>query len=486
MKNYFDVYEMTTNENISILFTPDNPLEYEIIIYKDNQEYKKELSSGNKNILLKDEGSYYIKVNFSDKSINSGNYIIDKKAPLIEFKQKVITIKQGIGFNPNDYIIVSDSSEYEIKTNYDLLDLNLIGAQTITYEVTDKSGNVSTKAIIVNVKKNNDNVLMIYHGIIGILIIILSLFMVWFQKKQKKYNRVVKYSVQGIKDNNKSLMDYLVNIFMNILLFVVRILNNSTFFKKQGEKYNKYIPLCSLKLKNGISLIALKIVLGFVFLILCAFSKVLLGDVISISECLFVYIIGYFLLDIKYIILYKKYHKQLEEDLLESVVIMNNAFKVGASLEQAIKIVGDEISGQLKKEYKQIYAEIKFGLSVNDAFIRFSDRLGLKEAEYIAASLDILNETGGNVVKIFDSIEKNLFNNRKIKNEYEALTGSPKLISNFLFVLPIIFILLILMINNEYFNPMFNSVVGIVLLIIAVIIYVLYIVIIRKILKIRM
>ena len=137
-------------------------------------------------------------------------------------------------------------------------------------------------------------------------------------------------------------------------------------------------------------------------------------------------------------------------------------------------------------EYKQIYSEIKFGLSINDAFTRLSERLNLKEAEYIAASLEILNNTGGDVIKIFDSIEKNLFDQRKVKNEYKALTGSPKMISNFLFCLPIIFVLIILIINKDYFNPLFKSGIGIILIIASIMIYILYIVIIKKIFKIRM
>ena len=185
-------------------------------------------------------------------------------------------------------------------------------------------------------------------------------------------------------------------------------------------------------------------------------------------------------------ILYKKYHEKIENDLLESVVIMNNAFKVGASPEQAIKVVSEEMNDVIGLEYKQIYSEIKFGLSINDAFTRLSERLNLKEAEYIAASLEILNNTGGDVIKIFDSIEKNLFDQRKVKNEYKALTGSPKMISNFLFCLPIIFVLIILIINKDYFNPLFKSGIGIILIIASIMIYILYIVIIKKIIKIRM
>ena len=58
-------------------------------------------------------------------------------------------------------------------------------------------------------------------------------------------------------------MDYFINIYMNILRFVVKILNNSGIAKKQGQKYNKYVSLSTLKVKNGITLVAHKIVFGF-------------------------------------------------------------------------------------------------------------------------------------------------------------------------------------------------------------------------------
>lgn len=490
-ENTFSLYELKepTNESIIVTFTPGaSNHEYEIIVYRDKKEEKREKVNGKKDIVLDKTGIYNIEVIIDGEIIKSGEYIIDKEAPSIELTSKVITIKQGKGFNPNDYIIVKDNIDKDLKieTNYNNLDLNKIGTQTITYNVYDRSGNKVTKTVIVNIKKNNDNALMIYQGIFITFIIGLSLFIIWFKRKQRIFNRVSKYSVQGIKETNQTFMDYILEFYMKILKFVVRIIDNTSYFKNKGLRYNKYVPLSMLKVKNGITLIANKFVFGALFLIAAMFSKVFLGDIVTIDEVLVIYIIGYFLPDIKYIISYRKYHDKIEDDLLESVVIMNNAFKVGASPEQAIKVVGDEMTGVMRKEYKQMYAEIKFGLSINDAFMRFSERLNLKEAEYIAASLEILNETGGDVVKIFDSIEKNLFNNRKIKNEYKALTGSPKMISNFLFVLPIIFVIIILIINNEYFNPLFKSSIGLFLIGLAILLYIMYILIIKKIFKIRM
>lgn len=490
-ENTFSLYKLKepTNESIIITFTPGaSNNEYEIIVYRDKREEKREKVNGKKDIVLDKSGIYNIEVIIDGETIKSGEYIIDKEAPSIELTSKVITIKQGKSFNPNDYIIVKDNIDKDLKieTNYNSLDLNKIGTQTITYNVYDRSGNKVTKTVIVNVKKNNDNALMIYQGIFITFIIGLSLFIIWFKRKQRVFNRVSKYSVQGIKETNQTFMDYVLEFYMKILKFVVRIIDSTSYFKNKGIRYNKYVPLSMLKVKNGITLIANKFVFGALFLIAAMFSKVFLGDIVTIDEVLVIYIIGYFLPDIKYIISYRKYHDKIEDDLLESVVIMNNAFKVGASPEQAIKVVGDEMTGVMRREYKQMYAEIKFGLSINDAFMRFSERLNLKEAEYIAASLEILNETGGDVVKIFDSIEKNLFNNRKIKNEYKALTGSPKMISNFLFVLPIIFVIIILIINNEYFNPLFKSSIGLFLIGLSILLYIMYILVIKKIFKIRM
>ena len=166
-ENMFSLYESKgTNESLIITFTPGADIKkYEIILYKDNVEYKKEVINQNKqtSVLLDLSGIYKIEVNLFDSNdkinqVKSGEYIIDKEAPVIELTKKVITIKQGKSFNPNDFIIVKDNMDANprIESNYNSLDLYKIGAQIITYEVYDGSGNKASKTVIVNVKKNND------------------------------------------------------------------------------------------------------------------------------------------------------------------------------------------------------------------------------------------------------------------------------------------------------------------------------------------
>ena len=103
-ENMFSLYESKgTNESLIITFTPGADIKkYEIILYKDNVEYKKEVISQNKqtSVLLDSSGIYKIEVNLFDSNdkinqVKSGEYIIDKEAPVIELTKKVITIKQG-------------------------------------------------------------------------------------------------------------------------------------------------------------------------------------------------------------------------------------------------------------------------------------------------------------------------------------------------------------------------------------------------------
>lgn len=58
--------------------------------------------------------------------------------------------------------------------------------------------------------------------------------------------------------------------------------------------------------------------------------------------------------------------------------------------------------------------EINVGLSIDIVFKRFAERIKLEEATYLTAALTILNKTGGNIIKVFSSIEKTLFNKKNL------------------------------------------------------------------------
>ena len=142
---------------------------------------------------------------------------------------------------------------------------------------------------------------------------------------------------------------------------------------------------------------------------------------------------------------------------------MNNAFKSGRSITQAIELVSHELDGPIKEEFRKMYLEISFGLSIDVVFKRFAERIQLEEITYLTASLTILNKTGGNIIKVFSSIEKSLFNKKKLKLELNSLTGGSKIIVMALFLVPILFMVFVSFINPDYFVPLYTTKIGLIL-----------------------
>ena len=116
-------------------------------------------------------------------------------------------------------------------------------------------------------------------------------------------------------------------------------------------------------------------------------------------------------------------------------------------------------------------------------FDRFAKRINIPEAEYLSSSLTILNKTGGNIIAVFDSIEKTLFDKKKLKEELKNSTTVSKLVVKLLLLVPIFFVLIIYMLNPGYFQPFFDSALGYLLLIIIIIMFILYAYLLQRIAK---
>ena len=415
------------------------------------------------------------------------DYSNDTVAPIINIKQKtyVIKVNEKVDFLSN--VTASDAEDGDltskIKTNINELDFSKQGVKTVEYSVSDSSGNIATETIFVTVKKDNTNIIKFGQiGIIAILVVIL-LFLDRYIRSLKLEKRFSKYTINSSKNKSISLFD---NIYLQYVNFVNRLgksISKSVFLSNQSKKYEKYVTAFSID--SSVVFMAKKIIVGFVFIIFTMIIELLQSKLPNFIEVLISFIIGFYTLDILYLYKYNTYKKKIENDMLDAITIMNNAFKAGMSITQAIDLVAKEVTGPISKEFIKIRTDISMGLDIEIAFRRFSKRVKSEEAMYLASSLSVLNKTGGNIIKVFDSIEKNMFSRRKLDNELKSLTASSKLIMYVLIVVPPLFITFISIINKDYFVPMFTNPLGIALLLIMSIIYITYILVVKKVLKVR-
>lgn len=507
-----------TNEDIIVTFTPpETVISYEYRILKNADEFlttnNGELSNPSiiyrdyiqvntnrpTDIILNESGVYKIEIAILDymgnsKIISSGNYVIDKESPKINisnFNSQTIEYKIGesnleILNNISAIDNYSGDVSSNLKSNYNELDLTTEGLQKLIYTVSDEAGNIATKTININVIETNLSIIHMLQIIlvIGLIPVIIYLFI--YNRSIKLEKRLSKYSIEPIKKYSFSVLDRLIIIYKRVIDYIKPIVSKSVFITKHSKRYDKYVGIVDKFHNDSMELICSKIVVSIITLLLAFFSKIIQFKLLAFEEFFIPIILGYFFLDIIYLIKYKQYRKGLENDLLQAIIVMNNAFKSGRSITQAIELVTIELDGPIADEFKLMHMQLQFGLALDIAFSKFAERVNIEEVNYLTASLSILNKTGGNIIKVFSSIEKTLFNKKKLKLELNSLTGSSRIIMYLLTALPVFLVIVITLVNPDYFLGLYTTPIGLIILTIILIIYVSYIIVVKKLMKVRM
>ncbi len=318
-----------------------------------------------------------------------------------------------------------------------------------------------------------------------IFLIIVFLILLQVKKNINLNNKFKKYTINSINESeNLSLFDLINNYFNKLVKLFSFMLKHIRIFNKSTSKYDKYIDFEDLNNKEGIDFISEKFILSIATLMLYIISILFQAGKITFIGVIVSILVGYFILDIFIQIEYRRKRRRIEEDLLKAIVIMNNAFKSGKSTIQAIEVVGNELDGPISNEFKKIYLDLSYGLSMETVFDRFYNRVKLEDAKYITSSLTVLNKTGGNIVKVFASIEKDFMNRKKLINELKTMTASNVFVFKILLGMPFFLFAVIFILNNDYFNPLVKNNIGIFIILIILFLYALYIIIIKNILRI--
>lgn len=501
MNNYgFSLYEhlTPTNKNLKISFQPEKKTtNYKYRIFRDGEvnnfiDVKGDLET---TINLSSSGNYRIQVITYDqknnsKVIDSGLYKIDKEAPIIEIEEYQLEMTVGSELLVMEGVKARDKFEgnitNKIKHNYEELDFTELGRKELIYTVSDEAGNFASKTIYIDVIKDNsmEIIAMQIFILTAILSVIYSMFR--YNRAVKLEKRIHKFTIEPLSETNLSLSDKIFKKYKRVIKLFNRILKKSSLIKKISKRYDKYIKVVNDEYTNSIDFVSEKFVITIFLLLIAIVFKATRNEMLNFYEILVPFFLGFILTEIMYAYKFKNYRMQIENDILQAITIMNNAFKSGRSIIQAIDLVTEELDGPVSAEFRKMYVEINFGLAVDVVFARFAERIKLEEVTYMTVSLSILNRTGGNIIKVFSSIEKTLFNKKKLKLELKALTSSSKIIIMVLIFLPIFFSVVLYLLNPLYFIPFINNPIGNMFFILMLFIYISYVYIVRKIIKVRM
>lgn len=298
-------------------------------------------------------------------------------------------------------------------------------------------------------------------------------------------NRLKDYSLASFIEEDIPFFERVINNIWKYIRTLNRFIEKSEVLKKYSKKFEKYINYNELDKRSGIDYISIKFLISFVLGLIYTTSSLLRFN-FDYMILIIVMTFSFFFLDFVFMFEYKNRRKRIENDLLNAIIIMNNAFKSGMNIMQAVSIVEKELEGPIQDEFKKISMDIKYGLSLDTVFERFYNRVRIEDVKYITSSLSLINKTGGNIVRVFGSIEKNFYDKKKIKDEMDSLTSSSIFMFRLLVIMPLILCFVIFMLNPEFFLPLITEGIGRIIILLILILYSLYILIVKKVMKVDM
>lgn len=148
-----------------------------------------------------------------------------------------------------------------------------------------------------------------------------------------------------------------------------------------------------------------------------------------------------------------KFSRQLP-DALDMIV---RSLRAGHPTSVAIGLVAREMSDPLGTEFGIVADEITFGLSIEQAVRKLSERVGFEGLHLLSVSLSIQAKTGGNLTEILANLSSVLRERQKLKLKIRALSAEGRISAWIISLFPLVMFLVLQLLAPSYYGKIWGN-----------------------------
>jgi len=176
---------------------------------------------------------------------------------------------------------------------------------------------------------------------------------------------------------------------------------------------------------------------------------------------------------------------RIEQQLPDAIDLMARALRAGHAFPNTIKMVGDEMTQPIAGEFRALFDEVNYGISMQEALLSLANRVPSTDLKYLVIAVLIQRETGGNLAELLDNISAVIRARLKLFGTIRVLSAEGRLSAWILSLLPFAAALLIQLVNPGFMKVLWSDPVGIKMIGAAIMMMVFGILWMRKIIRIR-
>jgi tight adherence protein B len=174
-----------------------------------------------------------------------------------------------------------------------------------------------------------------------------------------------------------------------------------------------------------------------------------------------------------------------EEQFPEAIDLIARGLRAGHALTTTLQMVADEIPDPVGGEFRVLFEQQNYGMSLTDALKGFAQRVPIIDARFFATALLTQREMGGNLSEVLDNLSTVIRERFKVKRQVRVVSAHGRITGTVLLFMPPVLAAVLAFISPANMRLLIEDPVGLQMLIAGGILQVLGVIIVRRIMNVE-
>lgn len=154
------------------------------------------------------------------------------------------------------------------------------------------------------------------------------------------------------------------------------------------------------------------------------------------------------------------------DQMIDGMTMMANGVKAGLSVQQSMERIQNTLPNPISQEFGLVLSQIRIGRSLSESLNELGTRIPKQDVQMFVTSVNILQETGGNMGETFKTIVEVVRERQKVEKKIEALTAQGMTQGTIIVLVPFLLLLVFWGLDPNYVAPLFNTTLGLIAIVI--------------------
>jgi tight adherence protein B len=146
-----------------------------------------------------------------------------------------------------------------------------------------------------------------------------------------------------------------------------------------------------------------------------------------------------------------------EEQFPEAIDLIARALRAGHALTTGLGMVADEIPKPVGEEFRRLYDEQNFGMSLPEAMRAMAQRVPVLDARFFVTAVLTQREAGGNLSEVLDNLAAVMRERFKVKRQVRVASAHGRLSARILSLMPPVLAAVLFTLSPGFMNVLWED-----------------------------